>query len=101
MDDDECGAVGGMIGRGKRSTRRKPAPVLLSPPQIPNDMIWTGTKAVPVQCQQLTARAKERPRVHIPYVSSELHELTIHHSRFDRLCVLVVRVLGYRTRGPG
>jgi hypothetical protein len=27
-DDDDCGAVGGMrIGRGNRSTRRKPAPV--------------------------------------------------------------------------
>jgi hypothetical protein len=34
--DDECGAVGGMrIGRRNRSTRRKPAPVPLSPPQIP------------------------------------------------------------------
>jgi hypothetical protein len=28
IDDDECGAVGGMrIGRGNRSTRRKPVPV--------------------------------------------------------------------------
>jgi hypothetical protein len=27
MDDDECGAVGRMIGRGNRSTRRKTAPV--------------------------------------------------------------------------
>jgi hypothetical protein len=26
-DDDECGAVGGILGSGKRSTRRKPAPV--------------------------------------------------------------------------
>jgi hypothetical protein len=25
-DDDECEAVGGMIGRGNRSTRRKPTP---------------------------------------------------------------------------
>jgi hypothetical protein len=38
-DDDECGAVGGMrIGRGNRSTRRKPAPVPLCPPQIPHDL---------------------------------------------------------------
>jgi hypothetical protein len=36
--DDECGAVGGMIGRGNRSTRRKPVPVLLCPPQIPHDL---------------------------------------------------------------
>lgn len=36
---DVCGAVGGIrIGRGKQSTRRKPAPVLLCPPQIPHDL---------------------------------------------------------------
>jgi hypothetical protein len=35
MIDDECGAVGGMIiGKGNRSTRRKPAPIPLCPPQI-------------------------------------------------------------------
>jgi hypothetical protein len=33
MIDDDYGAVGGMrVGRGNRSTRRKPAPVLLYPP---------------------------------------------------------------------
>jgi hypothetical protein len=38
-DDDECGTVGGKrIGRGNRSTWRKPAPVSLCPPQIPNDL---------------------------------------------------------------
>jgi hypothetical protein len=32
------GEIGGMkIGRGNRSTRRKPAPALLYPPQIPHD----------------------------------------------------------------
>jgi hypothetical protein len=39
IDDDDYGAVGGMrIGRGNRSTRRKPAPVQLYPPQIPHDL---------------------------------------------------------------
>jgi hypothetical protein len=39
IDDDECGAFGGMrIGKGNRSTLRKPAPVPLRPPQIP--MTW-------------------------------------------------------------
>jgi hypothetical protein len=33
-DDGEIGGV--MIGKGSRSTRRKPAPVSLCPPQIPN-----------------------------------------------------------------
>jgi hypothetical protein len=39
MIDDDYGAVGGIIiGRGNRSTRRKPAPVPLCPPQIPHDL---------------------------------------------------------------
>jgi hypothetical protein len=33
IDEDDCGAIGGInIGRGNRSTRRKPAPVPLCPP---------------------------------------------------------------------
>jgi hypothetical protein len=40
IDDGDCGPIGGIkIGRGNRSTRRKPAPVPLSPPQIPHDVI--------------------------------------------------------------
>jgi hypothetical protein len=36
--DCDLGEIGGMkIGRGNRSTRRKPAPVPLCPPQIPHD----------------------------------------------------------------
>jgi hypothetical protein len=32
IGDGDCGKIGGMkIGRGNRSTRRKPAPALLSP----------------------------------------------------------------------
>jgi hypothetical protein len=35
IHDDECGPVGGMrIGRGNRSTRRKPAPGPLCPPDL-------------------------------------------------------------------
>jgi hypothetical protein len=38
---NECGTVCGMrIDRGNRSTRRKPAPVPLCPPQIPRDLTW-------------------------------------------------------------
>jgi hypothetical protein len=33
-DDGEIGGI--VIGRGNRSTRRKPAPVLLCPPQTPH-----------------------------------------------------------------
>jgi hypothetical protein len=40
IDDGVYGANGGMkIGRGNRSTRRKPAPAPLCPPQIPHDQI--------------------------------------------------------------
>jgi hypothetical protein len=44
-DNDECGAVGGMRSRmGNQSTRRKPAPVPLCPPQIPRDLTWARTR---------------------------------------------------------
>jgi hypothetical protein len=45
IDDDECGAVGGMrIGKGNRSTRRKLAPVPFCPPQIPHDLCFARTR---------------------------------------------------------
>jgi hypothetical protein len=34
--DYDNGEIGGMIGRGNRSTRRKPAPLPLCPPQTPH-----------------------------------------------------------------
>jgi hypothetical protein len=52
IDDDDCVALNGMrIGRGNRSTRRKPAPVPLCPPQIPHDL----NRAAAVGSQRLTA----------------------------------------------
>jgi hypothetical protein len=50
-DDRE---IGGMIGRGNRSTRRKPAPVALCPPQTPH-AARTRTRAAAVGSQRLTA----------------------------------------------
>jgi hypothetical protein len=50
-DDRE---IGGMIGRGNRSTRRKPAPVPLCPPQTPH-AARTRTRAAAVGSQRLTA----------------------------------------------
>jgi hypothetical protein len=53
---DYYGAVGGMrIGRGIRSTRRKPAPVPLCPPKIPHDLTWDRTRAAAVGSQRLPA----------------------------------------------
>jgi hypothetical protein len=49
IDDCDCGAGGGMrIGRGNRSTWRKPVPVPPCPPQIPHDMIGARTRAAAV-----------------------------------------------------
>jgi hypothetical protein len=63
MIDDQCGAVGGMrIGRGDRSTRRKPAPVLLCPPQIIHDLNWARTRAAAVGSRRPTAWAMARPK---------------------------------------
>jgi hypothetical protein len=56
IDDDECGAVGGMrIGKGIRSTLRKSATVPLCPPEIPHDMTWARTRATAVGSRRLTA----------------------------------------------
>jgi hypothetical protein len=61
IDDDECGAVGGLrIGRRNRSTRRKPAPVPLCPPQIPHDLTWARTRAAAMGSRRLTAWAMAR-----------------------------------------
>jgi hypothetical protein len=62
IDDDDYGAVGGMsIGRGNRSTRRKPTPVPLCPPQIPHDLTWDRARVAAVGSQRLTAWAMARP----------------------------------------
>jgi hypothetical protein len=51
-DDVEIGGM--MIGRGNRSTRRKPAPVPLCPQQTPH-AARTRTRATAVGSQRLTA----------------------------------------------
>jgi hypothetical protein len=48
------GEIGGMIGRGNRSTRRKPAPVPICPPQTAH-AARTLTRAAAVGSQRLTA----------------------------------------------
>jgi hypothetical protein len=50
-DEEE---IGGMIGRGNRSTRRKPVPMPLYPPQTPH-AARTRTWAAAVGSQRLTA----------------------------------------------
>jgi hypothetical protein len=56
MDEGDCGVIGGMkIGRGNRSTLRKPAPAPFCPPQIPLDQTRARTRAAAVGSQRLTA----------------------------------------------
>jgi hypothetical protein len=59
MIDDECEAIGEMIiGRGNRSTRRKPTPVPLCPLQIPPDLTWPRTRVAAVGSRRLTPWAR-------------------------------------------
>jgi hypothetical protein len=56
IGEGDCGAIGGMkIGKGNRSTRRKPTPAPLCPPQIPLDQTRDRTRAAAVGSQRLTA----------------------------------------------
>jgi hypothetical protein len=52
--DYDDGEIGGMIGRGNRSTRRKSTPVPLCPPQTPH-AARTRTRAATVGSQRLAA----------------------------------------------
>jgi hypothetical protein len=57
MDDDECGAVGGLSGMGNQSTWRKP------PPQIPHDLTRARIWAAAAGSRRLTAWAVALRRV--------------------------------------
>jgi hypothetical protein len=56
--DYDNGEIGGMIGRGNRSTRRKPAPVPLCPSQTPHSA-RTRTRAAAMGSQRLTAELRD------------------------------------------
>jgi hypothetical protein len=56
--DYDNGEIGGMIGKGNRSTRRKPAQVPLCPPQTPH-VARTRTRAAAVGSQRLTAELRQ------------------------------------------
>jgi hypothetical protein len=56
IDDGEYGVIDGMrTGKGNRSTRRKPVPVPLCPPQIPHDPTRVRIQATAVGSQRLIA----------------------------------------------
>jgi hypothetical protein len=55
--DYDNGEIGGTIGRGNRSTRKKPAPVPLCPPQTPHAARMRN-RAATVGSQRLTAELR-------------------------------------------
>jgi hypothetical protein len=82
IDDNDYGAVGGMrIGRGNRSTRRKPAPVPLCPLQIPHDLTWDRTRAAEVGNQRLTAWAMAGPEIILSTNSHTRHIKLLEHNK--------------------
>jgi hypothetical protein len=55
------------IGRGNGIIQKKPAPVLLFPPQISLELTWDRTLAAAVESQRLTAWAMARPTYHLKF----------------------------------
>jgi hypothetical protein len=56
IDDDYCGAIGGIqIRRGNQTTRRKPAKVPLCQPQIPRGLTRARNRVAAVGRWRLTA----------------------------------------------
>jgi hypothetical protein len=54
IDDGDCEVIGAInIERGNRSTRRKPSPTPIFPPQIPHDQTQAATLAAKVGSQWL------------------------------------------------
>jgi hypothetical protein len=59
--DYDDGEFGGMkFGMGNRSTRRKPAPAPLCPPQIPLDQTRARTLAAAVGSQRLSNKLNDK-----------------------------------------
>jgi hypothetical protein len=91
IGDGDCGEIGGMkIGRGNRTTRRKPAPVPLCPPQTPH-ATRMRTRAAAVGSQRLTAWTMARPRMKFGRETSRLRIwlLTVLNLQLDVVNSLV------------
>jgi hypothetical protein len=92
MIDDECGAVGGIrFGSRNRSTWRKPVPMPLRPPQIPQDLTWDRTQAATVGSRRLTVWDTARLKHNI----KSYRQNWTHHQRRD-WCNQIIRIqFGY------
>jgi hypothetical protein len=70
-------------GRGNRSTRRKPAPAPLCPPQIPFDQTRARTRAAAVGSQRLTAWAMARPDRSVSLQNIVQQDITAFSTLYD------------------
>jgi hypothetical protein len=76
-DDYDNREIGGMIGRGNRSTRRKPVPMPLCSPQTPQ-AVRTRTRVAALGSQWLTAWATARPGCKLNYIYVFCHVPTLY-----------------------
>jgi hypothetical protein len=76
-------------GTGSRRTRKKPAPLPVSPPQIPHDLTWARTRAAAVGSQRLTAWAMARLQLWSFCSSGSLYKIICwsRHISEERICV--------------
>jgi hypothetical protein len=91
-DDGYCVEIGGMkTGRGNRSTRRKPAPVLISPPQIPHVLTRARIRTAEEESKRLTAwallrRGYSKGNRSIRALSDCQTRITMWHFTFREIC---------------
>jgi hypothetical protein len=83
-EDEEFGEMKSV--RGNLSSRRRPAPAPLCPPQIPLDQTWSRTRTAAVGSQGITAWAMARPKSLVPLV------VLILFSIFLLVCHSVIHV---------
>jgi hypothetical protein len=94
--DYDVGEIGGMIGKGNRSTRRKLAPVPVCPPQTPH-AARKRTWSAAVGSQRLTAELR-----HGPYIPEDrnLHNLWCKNLKsYIRLEFTHINLIHFRQMG--
>jgi hypothetical protein len=84
IGEGDCGEIGGMkMGRENRTSRRKPAPASLCPPQIAHDLTRVLTRVAAAGSQRLTAWAMARPLYEYYFVY--LNYLNDHFTKWYEL----------------
>jgi hypothetical protein len=81
------------ICKGNRSTRRKPAPVPLCPPQIPHGLTWAFNPAAAVESRRLTGWAMARPPCVRNLLPPACYVSCIFHSNYIWRRLLVMELL--------